>query len=283
MKKIMNVMKFIIIAMLMLCVSVPTVYAVETINFSTILTANKKNANRGDTIEVTIALGEFSNIGEGINSFMGKLEYDTTKLSIKSGEILAQNGWDTPTYENNILLTTKGSLITANEDIIKITFIVNEDAEYGKTTIAVNDVEAANTENDFVGKEGTVEVEITEKAVIDDGTGDKVDGDVVGGDKTDDDSGIDGDKKDPTTENPDNSGAGDIGTSDDKNSNDNKEEQPTTEGTTVVVGGENKDNTTANKEIPKAGLDTMLVIGIVIIAIVAIIMYRKNRKYDDIK
>ena len=60
-----------------------------------------------------------------------------------------------------------------------------------------------------------------------------------------------------------------------------KVKQPTTPGTTG--GDDKKDETTAQKEIPKAGLNTMLTIGIIFIAILAIIMYTKNKKYQDIK
>lgn len=47
--------------------------------------------------------------------------------------------------------------------------------------------------------------------------------------------------------------------------------------------GANKDNTVVDKEIPKAGLNVMLVFGIAVIVAVAIIMYNKNQKYKDIK
>ena len=43
-----------------------------------------------------------------------------------------------------------------------------------------------------------------------------------------------------------------------------------------------KDETTAEKEIPKAGLETMLTFVMIAIA-TAVIMYRKNKKYEDIK
>ena len=52
-------------------------------------------------------------------------------------------------------------------------------------------------------------------------------------------------------------------------------------------GGNNnssdKDNTVADKEIPKAGLNVMILLGIVSIVVVAVVMYIKNQKYQDIK
>ena len=65
---------------------------------------------------------------------------------------------------------------------------------------------------------------------------------------------------------------------------DNKEEpkdEQTVPGTTVVVPNDKKDETTAEKDIPKAGAKT--VVSFIVIAIsIAIIMYRKNKKYEDI-
>lgn len=55
-----------------------------------------------------------------------------------------------------------------------------------------------------------------------------------------------------------------------------------TNNTTVVVG-DDKDETVANKDIPKAGLNTALAMGMVAIVIVALVIYRKNQKYKDIK
>lgn len=46
---------------------------------------------------------------------------------------------------------------------------------------------------------------------------------------------------------------------------------------------EPKDETTVNKEIPKAGATTLLTMGLLIIAVIAIVMYRKNKKYEDIR
>jgi len=42
------------------------------------------------------------------------------------------------------------------------------------------------------------------------------------------------------------------------------------------------DNSTANKDIPKAGLNTLLGTGLLMVVIVAIVMYVKNKKYQDI-
>lgn len=278
MNKIMKIMVAIMTAIIMLFVTVPSVFADGETNFSVILTANKTSVKRGETVEVIIELGEFSDIGNGINSFLGDLEYDKTKLSIESSQIVAQNGWDTPTYENDKLLTTKGSMITANEEIIKMTFTVNADAELGTTTITVKNAEAANDENDFIGIDGTISIEIAENTTEDDETGE--------------------DEENPPADDDNENPPADDGTGDEEQdtpSGDENEDQDTSAGdeddgdddedqtsSTNSTSGE-KDNTVANTEYSKAGLNTIFVVGIFTIVIVAVVMYRKNKEYQDIK
>ena len=162
MNKAIRIMKLVIIIAIILVIANPTAYANNVIyyaNFSVVLTAPSK-VLRGETIEVMLTLDRFADVGEGINSFLADLEYDKTKLSIESSQIVAQNGWDTPEYGNDRILTTKGSMVTEKETIMKMTFTVNPKAELGMTTIKVKNAEAANAENDFMGKDGTIDIEI---------------------------------------------------------------------------------------------------------------------------
>lgn len=59
--------------------------------------------------------------------------------------------------------------------------------------------------------------------------------------------------------------------------------QPTTDGVTVSVGGQNNDSTIANTAIPKAGVNAILIIAVLVASVVAIIIYKKNQKFRDIK
>ena len=63
----------------------------------------------------------------------------------------------------NKVVTSKGSFVTAKESIMNITFVVNENAAVGTTTITVKNAEAANEDNDFVGETGTINITIKEK------------------------------------------------------------------------------------------------------------------------
>lgn len=60
-------------------------------------------------------------------------------------------------------------------------------------------------------------------------------------------------------------------------------DQPTKDGVTVSVGGQNNDSTIANTAIPKAGVNAILIIAVLVASVVAIIIYKKNQKFRDIK
>ncbi|MBQ2835696.1 MAG: hypothetical protein IJE68_02530 [Clostridia bacterium] len=276
MKKQMKMMISIMIISVMLVVAIPLAYATGN-NFSVILTA-QNTVKRGETVEVTVELDAFTGTGKGINSFMGDLEYDETKLSIESSQIVAQNGWDTPMYENDKVLTAKGSMVTAKEAIMKMTFTVKSDAVLGETTITIKNAEAANDDNDFIGEDGTITIEIVEETTppADDGNGDVQnppadDGNDDGQNPPADDGKDDGqnppadDGKDDVQNPPADDGKDDGQTP----STDDKKE-------------EGKDNTVADKEYDKAGTGTIISLATAIVAVIAIIMYRKNKKYQDI-
>ena len=60
-------------------------------------------------------------------------------------------------------------------------------------------------------------------------------------------------------------------------------EQPTIDGTTVKVNGENNDPTIATTEIPKAGISAILLMIIIGISALAVVIYKKNQDFKDIK
>lgn len=52
---------------------------------------------------------------------------------------------------------------------------------------------------------------------------------------------------------------------------------------TVTVPDDKKDTTVADKEIPHAGLGSILTVAVVVVAIVGVVMFRRYRSYRDIK
>lgn len=251
MKKQMKTILTIIIMASLLLIGINTSYAAETTNFSVTLTTTNTNVKQGEKVDVIVKIGGFTNIGEGVNSFMAELVYDETKLTIDSNSIVAQNGWDTPTYESGKILTLKGSMVTSEEAIIKMTFTVKDNAALGETTISLNNPEAANTENDFVGKAGETKLTITK--VEEQNSGDK----------------------DPSTPEPSNPQP-----SDPEPTNPQPSNPQTSDTSTNQPNTNNSDakETIAKEPLPKTGYTYgIIVVAIIAIAVIGIIAYKKYK------
>lgn len=120
--------KFIRIFAVFLCaLQINYVFAVTMINAN--FKIDKTVINQNDEIKLTLELNEFQDIGEGINAFIGTLNFDSEKFEVINIE--GGNSWNNPIFNKN----------TLNE---------------GKTKIAM-------TKNDFSSEEGDI-LEITLKA-----------------------------------------------------------------------------------------------------------------------
>ena len=57
------------------------------------------------------------------------------------------------------------------------------------------------------------------------------------------------------------------------------QDKPTTDGVKVTVD----DNTVANRDYDKAGLNAMIISAIIVVSVITVVIYKKNQKYRDIK
>lgn len=259
-KQMKSFVAIVVITILSL-ITINSVYAADDTNFSVKLTSSISKVKPSETVDVFVALGDFTQIGEGINAFMADLQYDSAKLTIDSNSIVAQNGWDAPTYDDGELLTLKGSMITQEEVIMKMTFTVKADAASGVTTITIKNAEAANTENDFIGKDGVLNIEIAKEEV-----GNPGDDNQENQNPGDDNQG----NQNPGDENPGDDNQGNQNPEDQKPSDENQNNQKPTK------PENNVDDTVAGDKIPQTGVKYigMIVLGIALI-VVGIVSYRK--------
>lgn len=263
MKKVIKSIIVMLAIFIVALINVNSSYAADSTNFSVILTASSTDVQQGATVDVYIAIGQFSNIGEGVNAFMGKLEYDSNKLTLDSNNIVAQNSWDAPSYENEKLLTLKGSMIKAQENIIKLTFKVKESAATGATTIKITNAEAANTTTDFVGKDGSVTITIVKKS------------EQPSSGNEENDSGNNG----QTVNQGETGNSNGQQTGGEQQKGDN--EQTPGKQITVQAGSEGtttKDESTSQEDLPKTGTSYMIVAIMAGIIVIAIIVHKKYRK-----
>lgn len=109
-------------------------------------TTNLQNLEPGDIFEVNVNLGEFNNVGKGIISLLGQLEYNTNVLERIS--ITGQNDWKVSDrffneedfsfiIDRETYLTTEGSMFT-------IKFKVKDNLEQSQqSSIKVKNIEAS--------------------------------------------------------------------------------------------------------------------------------------------
>lgn len=200
------------------------------------------------TIELTLSLGSFTEIEEGIPlGYQGTLEYDENLFEGITVEGL--NGW-TVNYENSTkVFMGETDTAKANTQIAKITLTLKDGVTPGTSgTINFNDILLTDGTNDFTfNKEITVTIENEEEDNPNQGTGNEEENQVSGGNES------------------------------------NKVNNPTSTNistNSTSIQGSNTDKTTASTRLPSAGLKNILIIAVVIISILMVVFKVKSR---DIK
>lgn len=282
------------ITIFLILTSTMTVFA----NTETTVTvqADKTEVKAGESFSVILK----AMCPEGIGTLETHYSYDTEKLELKSEEVVNNNFFNLNLDNGEVMENGLISVMsTVNEgDIYKITFQVKEGVE-ANSTIKVNFEETVigawniDAEYKIPAQEITVTVidDTTdggneENPPVDDGN-DNVNPPVDDGNDNVNPPVDDGnDNANPPVDDGNDNVNPPV---DDGNDNvnpptgdGNKTEQPTTQGTTVVVGGE-KDNTTASTNIPKAGISSIIIIAIIALIGVMFVIYKKNKSYSDIK
>ena len=255
--------KLIIMGIIILIILTSSIEAFANTETTVTVQADKTEVKAGESFSVILK----AICPEGIGTLETHYSYDTEKLELKSEEVVNNNFFNLNLDNGQIMENGLISVMsTVNEgDIYKITFQVKEGVE-ANSTIKVNFEEtvigAWNIDAEY--KIPAQEVTVT---VIDDTT----DG---------------GNEENPPVDDGNDNVNPPV---DDGNDNvnpptgdGNKTEQPTTQGTTVVVGGE-KDNTTASTNIPKARISSIIIIAIIALIGVMFVIYKKNKSYSDIK
>ena len=293
MKKIISII--IINVLIIFSLSLNSYAAQTETNFQIELISNKTTVTKGDTVEISVKIKNLTGVGEGINAFLGTFKYDTNVFEkVTKSDMKSQNGWDAPEYneENGKIITCKGEYITNDEIIFTIDLKVKENTSVKNTTLQIDEPEAAN-DNDYVGKAGTLNLEILEKTDTE-----KPDEENPDTEKPDEEN-PDTEKpneENPDTEKPDEENP-DTEKPDEENPDTEKpdEENPDTEKPSTNSNSNNNqnnnsnsgknentniDNTTAGQKIPQTGEKlSFTIVGLIVlitIGIISYILYRKN-------
>ena len=258
--------RIIVLVIIFLLVTTLNVYATAE-STDIILTSSTTNVKAGDTITITLS----ANCETGIEGIDSTLEYDKTKLKltseVPSSGFTTMSGEDELTGEYKVSILYNSTSETPTEaELTILTFEVLETVSSGDIlTVKLSGIELGDSNDDWVIIEDK-EVMLTVET-INEGDGDTGEEDLGDGNTEDGDSG-DGNTGDGNTGDGD-SGNGNTGDGDSGNGNTGNDEA--------------KDNTIADKEINNAGLKTYISKIIIAVALVAIILNAKCKKYKEIK
>ena len=141
------------------------IYAAQVEN--SVSSADKDIIRRGEMVSVTVGLGGYSNVADGINAVRGTLEYDESVFQeIDSEDITAVNGWESLRYnpDNCRFTAAKRSGSTEAEDILTIQFVAKENISAGDTRIAVTNLEVSEGKEDLYPADSEVNVSVVAQA-----------------------------------------------------------------------------------------------------------------------
>ena len=283
MKKIISII--IINVLIIFSLSLNSYAAQTETNFRIELISNKTTVTKGDTVEISVKIKNLTGVGEGINAFLGTFKYDTNVFEkVTKSDMKSQNGWDAPEYneENGKIITCKGEYITNDEIIFTIDLKVKENTSVKNTTLQIDEPEAAN-DNDYVGKAGTLNLEILEKTDTE-----KPDEENPDTEKPDEEN---PNTEKPNEENPDTEKPNEENPDTEKPDEENPDtEKPSTNSNSNnnqnnnSNSGKNEntniDNTTAGQKIPQTGEKlSFTIVGLIVLitmGIISYILYRKN-------
>lgn len=252
----------IVFTMLFILANIITCYAATEPTVT--LQADKTEVKAGENFTVTLS----ATCEDGINGIDTTYTYDTERLELVSANV-ASSKFSSLGIDNQITVICNSSESITSSDIYVLTFKVKDGIEVGSTAIVsisetMIDSDAATDSQHTVAAQ---EVTITIKS-------DAADSETPTDPST---------PTDPDT--PDDTDTPVV--PDDPSENGDSTQTPgqsqtSTDGTTVVAGGD-KDTTIADTVIPKAGINVMIIIAIMATLIGALVIYRKNQGYIDIK
>lgn len=250
-KSIFSFFTIFIVMMLLIVDSYATGENLGKLEAKIEVTADKTEIATGDVITFTLKTTNIKNAeNDSISAISGVIEWDKDFFEIpSSGTGTATLNTETGDF-NCISVVKDGG--TNGTIILKV-----KDSAEGSGVVKFTKLEAGDGRIDENGIATTADQEITIKIKEETPT----------------------DPSTPTEE-PDIPVDPEIPSEDNDISQTPGDNQTTTDGITVTVG---EDDTTANKDYDKAGINMILIAFLIIFAFVSVVIYKRGQKYRDIK
>lgn len=165
MKNIIKVLSSLIISFIFICIVNTVVFARS---FTGEITIEQNEIRAGDEVEAILSFNTFNDIKKGINSFKGKLYYDTNifeKVTIDNMEVV--NNWENLLFneEINEFIAIHKAGSSQKQDVLKIKFKVKDDVIAGQTKIKVENLVASDGKRDITTEDLSVQLEVIENQV----------------------------------------------------------------------------------------------------------------------
>ena len=245
--KILSIFTLIIMMIVMTCTTI--VYATDS--FSLDLIADKTTLHPGDTVQLQIKLNNLNiESGEqGIGAYSGKLLYNADIFDFVS---ITSDKWEVMQNEGKIIANTKdANVVTAPEVTATVKLQVKENATEGATEVELTQIQGSAPDT-IEGVGSKVELTIAKVTTQEPG-------------------------KEPGKENDKKNEVGNTNTP--GGNQQNQASQPNKSNT----AGINTYYQTSDKELPKAGIMTILAPIAFVGLIIAVVSFIKYQKYKDIK
>ena len=126
----------------------------EDLSFTTTLSPSSSSVSEATEVVITVAVSNL-NVGEsGINAFSALLSYDTDVFeTLTDSSVEGLNGWNSSyTATNGQILLSKNSFVNEDEEIMQITLKTKEGVQEGtEGTVSLTGIEVSNSESQISG------------------------------------------------------------------------------------------------------------------------------------
>lgn len=247
-----------------------TANTVFAANVQTEIITNKQEVQAKDEEEITLSLklNEFKEIKDGLYAYKGQIKYDKNVFyEIEETDFITQNYWESLKYnkKNNEFVIIKKSGVTSKEEFLQIQLKVKKDGIAGKTSVAITNQTTSEGKEDILLNEVNVDITVIQE--------ENTNPDKPGTDDNEDNNNGDNNNQ---------------GTDNDENNNNNEENgnQGNNGGNSNGESNQQGNNQGTGKpsiELPKTDLgnyQTLMVIGIEILLIIAVVSLIKYKKLD---
>lgn len=237
------------VIILIICISINTITLAANNSCTLSLDANTTSIEAGK--EVTVLLKVSNITGDGIVAFNANIEYDSNIFTCKSNAD-DEGTWKEQSFLEKNLMMTRSDLeaSTDNQTVAKLVFKAQDNAQIGKTTIKVSNIEFVTDNSSFKIDDVSLDINIKEVS--------------------------------NTGENTDNGNKPEEGNKNEGTNNGSQQEESKNKGTDSGSQSGKYNANQASTTLPYAGVQPFLVLGIIISIILLTIFYYKYRRYKGV-